>query len=126
MNVEDIAILCSALLIKEKETLRPWTFDRATIIFEEPQGSGDILNMVFNKVDFWIKIHQIPLLCMTKEIRVFFRDINLSTSKDGIGYFLRVRVTIAVYEPLKRNLRVDLLGTEEVTTFLLRYERLAD
>ncbi|KAK3231842.1 hypothetical protein Dsin_003723 [Dipteronia sinensis] len=49
MNVEDIALLCSALSIKEKEALTPWTFDRAMIIFEEPQGYGDNLNIVFNK-----------------------------------------------------------------------------
>ncbi|KAK3231837.1 hypothetical protein Dsin_003718 [Dipteronia sinensis] len=49
MNVDDIALLCNALSIKEKEALTPWTFDRAMIIFEEPQGSRDNLNMVFNK-----------------------------------------------------------------------------
>ncbi|KAK3231815.1 hypothetical protein Dsin_003696 [Dipteronia sinensis] len=74
----------------EKVALRPWTFDRATIIFEEPYGSGDILNMVFNKVDFWIQVHQIPLLCMTEEIGVFLRDIDLSTANDESGRFLRV------------------------------------
>ncbi|KAK3204966.1 hypothetical protein Dsin_019012 [Dipteronia sinensis] len=96
----------------------PWTFGRAAIIFEEPHGSGDILNTVFDKIDFLIQVHQTLLLCMMEEIRVFLgeligevRDIDLSTAKDWIGRFLRVRVTIVVNQPLRRSLRVDLMGT---------------
>lgn len=32
----------------------PWNFDRAAIVFEEPTGVGDILNMSFNRTEFWI------------------------------------------------------------------------
>ncbi|TXG66747.1 hypothetical protein EZV62_008022 [Acer yangbiense] len=83
----------------------PWTFDRAITAFEEPSGIGDIVHMKFNSVEFWVQIHNIPLLCMTEDT---------------------VRVVISAEEPLMRSLRVDVLGTREITTMLLRYERLQD
>ncbi|TXG54113.1 hypothetical protein EZV62_019369 [Acer yangbiense] len=111
----------------------PWSFDRAIIVFEEPSGEGDILNMNFSKAEFWIQIHNLPLICMTEDIGIFLgkmigevRDIDLETAKEGNGRYIRVRVVISVKEPLMRCLRVDLMGTGKVTTMLLRYERLLD
>ncbi|KAK1556553.1 hypothetical protein Q3G72_007479 [Acer saccharum] len=46
----------------------PWTFDRAIIALEEPSGTGDIAHMKLNKVDFWVQIHNLPLLCLTEDI----------------------------------------------------------
>ncbi|TXG48866.1 hypothetical protein EZV62_024741 [Acer yangbiense] len=77
----------------------PWN---TVIVFEKPTGEGDILNMSFSKVEFWIQIHNLPLICMTEDI------------------------VIDAKEPLIRCLRVDLLGTGKITTMLLRYERLLD
>ncbi|TXG46396.1 hypothetical protein EZV62_028104 [Acer yangbiense] len=111
----------------------PWNFDRAIIVFEEPTGVGDILNMSFNRTEFWVQIHNLPLLCMTEDIGMFLGkmigevcDIDLEAAREGNGRFIRVRVAFAANEPLLRCLRVDLLGTGKVTTMLLRYERLLD
>ncbi|KAK2641360.1 hypothetical protein Ddye_023123 [Dipteronia dyeriana] len=89
--------------------------------------------MSFNSVDFWLQIHNIPLLCMTEDIGTFLGSmigevsaVDTGTTSDCSGNFLRVRVRVSVDEPLRRSLRVDLLGEGKVTTMLLRYERLLD
>ncbi|TXG48468.1 hypothetical protein EZV62_024343 [Acer yangbiense] len=106
-----------------------WTFDRAIIIFEEPTGIGEISNMTFKVVEFWVQIHNLPLLCMTKEIGLFLRrmigevrDIEMGAAKDGSERYVRVRALIDAKEPLKRSLRVDLLGEGKIKTVLLHYE----
>ncbi|KAK3225819.1 hypothetical protein Dsin_005681 [Dipteronia sinensis] len=54
------------------------------------------------------------------------RNVDLVTSNDSTGRFLLVRVVIAMNVPLKRSLRVDMLGTRKVTNMLLRHERLLE
>ncbi|KAK2633333.1 hypothetical protein Ddye_032740 [Dipteronia dyeriana] len=73
--------------------------------------------MNFNKLEFWIQIHNIPLLCMTEEIGIFLgkmigevRDVDFEAAKDVSDRFIRVRVVINVNETLLRSLRADLLG----------------
>ena len=43
-----------------------WRFDNAIIIMEEPIGMGEIATMVFNSTEFWVQIHNLPILCMSK------------------------------------------------------------
>ncbi|TXG57706.1 hypothetical protein EZV62_015535 [Acer yangbiense] len=95
-----------------------WSFDRAIIVFEIPTGEREVEGMNFNSVDFWVRIHNLPLLCMTKEIEKFLgnmigvvKEIDFETTSDGSGWFLRVRVTVQANEPLQQCIRVDLLGT---------------
>ncbi|TXG47233.1 hypothetical protein EZV62_026527 [Acer yangbiense] len=109
----------------------PWNFDAALIAMERPVGKGSIDSLRFNQADFWIQIHQVPLLCMTTAIgRSLGGMIGEVLAVDGgdsgecVGKFMRVRVRVNITTPLKRCLRVDILGDGEVTTMVLRYERL--
>ncbi|TXG70544.1 hypothetical protein EZV62_005479 [Acer yangbiense] len=93
----------------------PWSFDKALPVLEEPTGKGDIREMRFNQVAFWIQIHNVPLLCMTTEIGRFLgsmigvvKEINDMTG-DYAGKYIRVRVVVNVDQPLHRILRVDVL-----------------
>ncbi|KAK4842759.1 hypothetical protein QYF36_027263 [Acer negundo] len=111
----------------------PWIFGKALIVLEEPQGTGDISCMKFSRVEFWVQIHNVPLLCMNKEIGMFLGrmigeviDIDVGPSGYCMGKFLRLRIVIEIDKPLLRCLRVDLLGNGMVTMLLLRYERLPD
>ncbi|KAL5783740.1 hypothetical protein ACOSP7_008769 [Xanthoceras sorbifolium] len=111
----------------------PWSFDKCLIVLEEPRGDGKFLDMGFSHVQFWVQLHNVPLVCMTKEIgwalgnkigRVM--DIDVGATGDCLGRFLRVRVVIDVTKPLNRFLRVCLLEGDPDTVLLLRYERLAE
>ncbi|KAK3206892.1 hypothetical protein Dsin_020938 [Dipteronia sinensis] len=110
-----------------------WRFDRAIIIFEEPIGTREIATMGFNRTEFWVQVHNLPFMCMSEEIGLFLgnmigevRDIDLEAGKTGSGRFILVRAALNLDEPLRRCLRVDLLGDGKMTTMLLRYGRVPD
>ncbi|TXG53530.1 hypothetical protein EZV62_018786 [Acer yangbiense] len=131
----------------------PWSFDRALTALEEPTGAGDIALMKFNKVEIWVQIHNIPLICSVRKnglggrldavwpstvpnlgisaIKIEesghflgamigeVKDVDLLAAKSMGGRFIRVRVIISSDDSLMRSVRVDLLGTGEITTMLL-------
>ncbi|KAK3198820.1 hypothetical protein Dsin_022235 [Dipteronia sinensis] len=51
-------------------------------------------------------------------------DVDGGAVGDCVGKFMRVRVRINIKKPLKRWLRVDVLGDGSETVMVLRYERL--
>ncbi|TXG57559.1 hypothetical protein EZV62_015388 [Acer yangbiense] len=44
----------------------PWHFGKNLIVLEKPVGSGDVSKLKFNKSEFWIQIHDIPIMCMNR------------------------------------------------------------
>ncbi|KAK3211281.1 hypothetical protein Dsin_015987 [Dipteronia sinensis] len=80
----------------------PWSFDKALLVLEAPVGNGDVQNMTFNKMAFWVQIHNVPLFCMTVDIGKFLGGHD---QRD---------------EQLRRMLRVDLMRYGKETTMLLR------
>ncbi|TXG57618.1 hypothetical protein EZV62_015447 [Acer yangbiense] len=109
----------------------PWSFDDAFIALEKPQGKGTIVSLDFNWAEFWVQIYQVPLLCMSKEIGWFLggmigdvMDVDGGDVEDCVGKFMRVKVRVDIKKPLKRCLRVDILGDGNETIMVLRYERL--
>ncbi|TXG46905.1 hypothetical protein EZV62_026199 [Acer yangbiense] len=72
-----------------------------------------------------------PLMCMTMDISRFLRSIigevlEVDGSENGSAMpkFLRVRVAIEIDKPLRRFLRVDVMGDGVESIMLLKYERL--
>ncbi|TXG72024.1 hypothetical protein EZV62_000603 [Acer yangbiense] len=109
----------------------PWSFDGALIVLEEPEGKGAINSLLFNSVDFWVQISNVPMICMTKDIGKFLgsiigevREVDVGPLGDCLGKFMRVRVAVEVDTPLRRFLRVDVLGDGEETVMPIQYERL--
>ncbi|KAK3205425.1 hypothetical protein Dsin_019471 [Dipteronia sinensis] len=50
------------------------------------------------------------------------RDKDVEQSGECSGEFLRVRVLLGITKPLRKCLRVDVLGDGDETVMLLRYE----
>ncbi|KAK2653408.1 hypothetical protein Ddye_013264 [Dipteronia dyeriana] len=63
------------LVIEGKFCRRPWCFDRALLVLEEPIEKGDIHGMSFNRMAFWVQIRNVPLICMTVEISRFLGEM---------------------------------------------------
>ncbi|TXG57331.1 hypothetical protein EZV62_018644 [Acer yangbiense] len=89
----------------------PWRFDKALLVLAEPRGKWDIREISFTKVAFWVQIHNVPLICMTKEIGIFlgrmigeFREIDVGSSGECTWKYIRVRVVINATEQLRRIL----------------------
>ncbi|KAK1567082.1 hypothetical protein Q3G72_007829 [Acer saccharum] len=53
----------------------PWSFNDALIVLMEPEGKGDINCIKFDRVEFWIQIHNALLMCMSEEIGRFLGGI---------------------------------------------------
>ncbi|TXG48913.1 hypothetical protein EZV62_024788 [Acer yangbiense] len=111
----------------------PWSFNDALIVMEEPRGLGDVHNMKFNKSKFWVQIHNAPLICMSEEIGRFLRsmigdvvDFDGGDPGSDVTNFLRVRVLLEIDKPLRRCLRIDVLGDGVESVMLIKYERLLD
>ncbi|TXG68377.1 hypothetical protein EZV62_003312 [Acer yangbiense] len=110
----------------------PWHFGNSLIALEKPDGPGNIPMLGFNKADFWIQIHDIPILCMNKRTAKWMaKQICVvveipSESRECWGKYMRVKVCIDISKPLKRWLRLKLSRSDEITTVNLKYERLPE
>ncbi|KAL5854858.1 hypothetical protein ACOSQ4_004660 [Xanthoceras sorbifolium] len=111
----------------------PWNFDNSLLVLEEPQGWGDFTKMQFKYAEFWVQIHNVPLMCMSRDIGVMLgskigavKEIDLGATGDCVGKFIRVRATIDISRPLKRGLRIQLEDSCEEQTLLLRYEKMPE
>ncbi|KAL5739724.1 hypothetical protein ACOSQ2_028904 [Xanthoceras sorbifolium] len=109
----------------------PWNFNNALLILQEQKGAGDIVQVKFRFSEFWVQIHHVPLMFMTKDIGMYIRflvgtvkEVDGRASGDCLGRYLRVRVAVNVKQPLKRCPKVDVESTGKVTIMPLCYERL--
>ncbi|KAL5834913.1 hypothetical protein ACOSQ4_014410 [Xanthoceras sorbifolium] len=111
----------------------PWCFDHALLVLEESIGTGELTKMRFDRVMFWIQIHNTLILCMNKETCFFLGcligevvEVDSSMTGKCFGTYLRVRVWVDLTKALKRFLRVTMTTDEPETILLLKYERLPD
>ncbi|KAL5763795.1 hypothetical protein ACOSQ2_016389 [Xanthoceras sorbifolium] len=75
--------------------------------------------MEFTKTAFWVQIHNVPLLYMTKDIGFFLGaligdvvDLDVGASGDCYGKYIHVRVVVDITQPLKRFLKVKIMAAE--------------
>ncbi|TXG73942.1 hypothetical protein EZV62_002521 [Acer yangbiense] len=110
----------------------PWHFDRCLIVLVKPQGLGEISKLSFNFVEFWVQVHNIPIICMTGKIaRLIFNSIGPvidfpMETKNYWGKFLRAKIRVDISKPLKRGVVIGLEENGVQITAALKYERLSD
>ncbi|KAK3212710.1 hypothetical protein Dsin_017416 [Dipteronia sinensis] len=105
----------------------PWSFSNALMVLTKPEGMGTIDSIQFQLAEFWVQIHQVPILCMTKKIGWFLgsligevADVDGGNASEARGKFMRVKVRIELDKPLMRCLRIDILGDGVESILLLR------
>ncbi|TXG53122.1 hypothetical protein EZV62_022291 [Acer yangbiense] len=110
----------------------PWHFGKSLIVLEKLEVSGNISKLGFNRADFWVQIHDIPIMCMNRRTARWLaeqiREVVeiFSESRECWGKYMRVKVKLDIYKPLKRWLRLKLGKYEKVTMVGLKYERLSE
>ncbi|KAL5839588.1 hypothetical protein ACOSQ4_012196 [Xanthoceras sorbifolium] len=52
-----------------------WCFNHALLVLEESTGKEELTKMRFDRVMFWIQIHNTPILCMNKETCFFLGSL---------------------------------------------------
>jgi hypothetical protein len=96
---------------------RPWSYARTILVLNELDGRVPPSQMDFSLSPIWIQIHDMPLGCMNRgvgaKIGGTLGDVEeVAVAKDDVGWgrFLRVGVTINLYNPLERGRSLIISG----------------
>ena len=119
---------------KEEEVDRilstgPWSFDKSLVVLQRYKRHSALEELSFDKVSFWVQVHNIPISYRSRSVAEDICDgigrVDRTTdiSECECGNYIRVRVTIDVFQPLCRG-RVIRLEDNEKVWVTFRYERL--
>ncbi|KAK3188613.1 hypothetical protein Dsin_028174 [Dipteronia sinensis] len=72
----------------------PWHFNNSLLVLERPTGPGEILKLQFSRVEFWVQIFNIPLMCMNMRVARMIAEmsgeiLNLEDFGTAIGAPIR-------------------------------------
>jgi hypothetical protein len=108
---------------------RPWAFEGNLFLVEDFDGRTSPSEFTFDKASFWVRMSNLPLACMGREVGLKLRASigtvkEVNTDKDGIGSgeFLRVKIMIDLHKPLSHGRMLKFEGKSTLVGF--KYERL--
>jgi hypothetical protein len=117
---------------KDKERVlegRPWVFEGGLFLVEDFDGTKAPSQFTFNKAAFWVRMIDLPLACMSREIgRKIGASVGVVEAVDadargmGWGEFLRVKILMDLAKPLQRGRKINIEGKAHWIHF--QYERL--
>lgn len=90
----------------------PWSYDRHLVVIQRSEGNKPIKEVEFNKVEFWIQMHDLPYKFMNPETAI---EIGKTISEVFIpqgesemrgGTFIQIRVLVEISRPLCRGKKV--------------------
>jgi hypothetical protein len=89
---------------------RPWTFDGHLVSMVDYDGVMPLAQVEFDKAAFWVRMFDLPLACMGKEVGFSIGSSvgkveEVDVADDGVGWgeFLRVRIILDLSKPLPRG-----------------------
>lgn len=102
----------------------PWQYDFSVLILKDYEGGTRPSEMVFDKIDVWFQVHDLPpdkrMVELGKALGNWMgKVIRVDVDKEGFarGDQLRVRATISVYEPLVRGFYLKSLPDDKKGTW---------
>ena len=76
---------------------RPWSFEQQILALQEFDGKTPPSQLALTHSAFWVQIHDMPLVCMTKKMGIRIgesigkvEDIDVEGDGTGWGKYLRV------------------------------------
>ena len=108
----------------------PWAFDGNILLLKQMTGLEQPSEVVFDKVRFWVKAYDVPVLKHTYNFAKFlgtqvgdFVDCNID-ALGGIGKSLNFRVDVDIRRPLRRGVKT--VVRDSTIWIRLKYVRLPD
>ena len=84
----------------------PWAFDRRLVILQRYDGVVPIQDLCFDETAFWIQLHNLHFLLLTKDAALSIGETICTVTKPKdvgemkVGSFMRVRVEVDISKPL--------------------------
>uniref|UniRef100_A0A7N2LNL4 DUF4283 domain-containing protein n=1 Tax=Quercus lobata TaxID=97700 RepID=A0A7N2LNL4_QUELO len=92
----------------------PWSFDKHLVVVQNYDVNIPLQDVSFDKVSFWVQVHDIPIRYMSKEVAEDIcsslgevNRLRTQPTEEG-GCFIRVKVTVDVSKPLCQRQMVHL------------------
>lgn len=89
---------------------RPWLFDGNLVSLAEFDGLTPPSAMNFDMASFWVRMYNLPLACMRKEVGQkigesvgIVEEVDILDEEAGWGTFLRVKISFDLTKPLARG-----------------------
>ena len=107
----------------------PWSYDRHLVVLQRFEGNKPIKEVMFNRMKFWIQIHDLPYKFMNPKTAIEIGESigEVVRPRDDSemrgGTFMRVRVWVDVSQPLCRGRKVSFDDNLEGWVYF-QYERL--
>jgi hypothetical protein len=106
-----------------------WDFEGKLFLVVDFDGRTSPSEIAFNKASFWVRMTNLPLACMGREVGFKLgasvgKVEEVDTDKDEVGWgeFLRVKILIDLYKPLSQGRMLKFDGKSTLVGF--KYERL--
>ncbi|XP_075675072.1 uncharacterized protein LOC142644317 [Castanea sativa] len=108
----------------------PWSFDKYLIGLYKPKEEESVDDATFTNASFWMQIHGLPLRRMNRANAEAIRttlgtleQVDVSSTGECHGRYIRVRVNIDISKPLCRGRFVN-VGDQDPQWISFQYERL--
>ncbi|KAI7982234.1 hypothetical protein LOK49_LG15G01883 [Camellia lanceoleosa] len=113
--IEDNLFLFQFHHIADKQRVMlngPWSFDKHLILLNEVDAHLQLSEVLLSEAAFWIQVHNLPLISMTKEVGYLIGnkigssvDVEYGAGGMAAGRYMRIRVTLNMAKPLRRKTR---------------------
>jgi hypothetical protein len=108
---------------------RPWTFDGDLVSLAKFDGLTPLAELEFEKAAFWVRMSNLPLACMSKEMGTRIGSTmgvveEVEVDEDGVGWeeYLRVRIVLDLTKPLSRGRFLHI--REKAIWITFKYEKI--
>lgn len=111
----------------------PWFFDRTLLVLEAPKLNQRSVDMDFKKVDFWLRIINLPIGFNNEMVARkignklgVYLDMDKKKNDTAWGNSIRIRVKLDITKPLRRGFMLRTEGSNEACWVTIRYERIPE
>ncbi|MBA0810771.1 hypothetical protein Gohar_002730 [Gossypium harknessii] len=108
----------------------PWTFKNHLLVFHRLEVGEDLVNVPLTLVNFWVQVRKLLMgvfsVMIGRQLGDFignFLEYNSKSLNKGVRNFLRIRVRLDVWRPLKRKTQI-MVASGGCTYVSFKFEKL--